>query len=67
MAAAASTFATTNNNSHLDFRLLVWPDAQTIASKIALAKSLGVRGISIFKLDGGEDPNLWNALQGVKK
>jgi spore germination protein YaaH len=64
--AAASTFAT-DNNSHVDFHLLVWSDAQAIAQKIALAKSLGIRGVSIFKLDGGEDPNLWSVLQGVKK
>ncbi len=65
-ATAASLFATTYN-SHLDFRMLVWPDAQSIAQKVALAKSLGVRGIAIFKLDGGEDPQIWSVLQGVKK
>src|SRR3989338_2297010 len=64
--AVASTFATTNN-SHTDFRYIVWPDAQAIADKIALAKRLGVRGVAIFKFDGGEDPNMWNVLNGVKK
>ena len=63
-AAAASQFAT-QNNSHLDFRLLDWPDATAIADKAALAKSLGVRGIAIFKIDGGEDPNMWTAIQGL--
>jgi spore germination protein YaaH len=65
-AVAASTYAS-STNSHVDFRYLVWPDAQSIAGKIALAKSLGVRGVAIFKLDGGEDPGIWNVLQGVKK
>lgn len=65
-AAAASSYATTYN-SNLKFRLMQWSDAQSIAGKIALAKKLGVRGISIFKLDGGQDPALWSALAGVKK
>lgn len=39
-----------------------WSDARAIEDKITLARKLGVRGISIFKLDGGEDPALWNAL-----
>jgi spore germination protein YaaH len=65
-AAAASTIAT-SANTHSQFRYLVWPDAQSVAQKIALAKQLGVRGVSIFKLDGGEDPQIWSVLQGVKK
>lgn len=39
-----------------------WSDARAIQDKIELAKRLGVRGIAIFKLDGGEDPALWNIL-----
>jgi len=65
-AAAASQYAT-QYNSHLDFRLVDWPDAQSVADKVQLAKDLGVRGVAIFKLDGGEDQNMWNILQGVKK
>jgi len=45
-----------------------WSDAQAIQDKIQLAKSLGVRGVAIFKLDGGEDPGLWDVLaKNVKK
>ena len=43
-------------------RIVWWSDASAINDKIQLAKKLGVRGIAIFKLDGGEDPNLWNIL-----
>ena len=65
-ATAASVYADTYN-SHLTFNLVDWPDAASIAQKIALAKKLGVRGIAIFKLDGGQDPNIWNVLNGVKQ
>jgi spore germination protein YaaH len=65
-AAAASLYATTYN-SHLSFNMLDWPDAQSLAGKIAIAKKLGVRGVAIFEFDGGEDPNVWAILQGVKK
>jgi spore germination protein YaaH len=65
-AVAATSYADTYN-SHLSFRLIDWPDAASIAQKVALAQALGVRGIAIFKMDGGEDPNMWNVLQGVKQ
>ncbi|MBI5004548.1 hypothetical protein HZC00_05665 [Candidatus Kaiserbacteria bacterium] len=65
-AAAASLYATTYN-SHLGFRMLDWVDASAVQQKIDLAKKLGVRGISIFKFDGSQDPAIWNTLQGVKR
>ena len=65
-ALAASAYADTYQ-SHLDFRLIDWPDAQSMQQKVDLANKLGVRGISIFKLDGGQDPAIWSVLQGVKK
>jgi len=45
------------------YRLLWWSDAQAIADKIAIAKKLGVKGVAIFKLDGGADPAIWNVLK----
>jgi spore germination protein len=39
-----------------------WSDANSINDKILLARQLGVRGVAIFKIDGGEDPALWNVL-----
>ncbi|HVM73558.1 MAG TPA: glycosyl hydrolase family 18 protein [Candidatus Paceibacterota bacterium] len=65
-AAAASLYANTYN-AHLTFNMLDWSDAQSVQSKIALAKALGVRGVAIFEFDGGEDPAVWNVLQGVKQ
>lgn len=36
-------------------RILSWSDADSIREKAELAKRLGLRGISLFKLDGGQD------------
>lgn len=44
------------------FHLLWWSDAQAIKSKVALAEKLGVKGIAIFKFDGGQDPAMWSVL-----
>ncbi len=44
-------------------RLLSWSDAGAIKDKVDLAKRLGVRGIAIFKIDGGEDPAMWSILK----
>lgn len=44
------------------FNVVWWSDAKAISDKITLAQKLGVRGVAIFKLDGGEDQNIWNVL-----
>jgi len=54
--ATSTTNATTTN-------LLWWSDASAIKDKMSLAKKLGVKGISIFKIDGGADQNIWNILK----
>lgn len=48
-------------------RVLVWSDAAAIQEKIELAQELGIRGISIFKIDGGQDPALWDVLETYPK
>ncbi|MDP3646322.1 MAG: glycosyl hydrolase family 18 protein [bacterium] len=65
-AANAASMIATAGNTNLKFRLVDWPDAQSIAGKIELAQILGVRGVSIFKMDGGEDQGMWKILEGVK-
>jgi len=44
------------------FNILWWSDAEAIRDKVELAKELGVRGVAIFKLDGGQDPKMWDVL-----
>jgi peptidoglycan hydrolase-like protein with peptidoglycan-binding domain len=46
--------------------VLVWSDAEAVKAKAELAKQLGVRGIAIFKIDGGQDPALWSVLPAYK-
>ena len=40
-----------------------WSDAKAIKDKVDLAKKLGVRGVAIFKIDGGMDPAAWAILK----
>lgn len=56
----ASSSSVSNNFSQ---RILWWSDADAIKDKIALARKLGVRGVAVFKIDGGADPAIWNILK----
>lgn len=48
-------------NTTQPFNFMTWSDAQAIKDKVALAKSLGVRGVAIFSF-GNEDQNMWSVL-----
>jgi spore germination protein YaaH len=43
-------------------RVMSWSDAEAIRQKFELARELGIAGIAIFKIDGGEDQKLWTLL-----
>jgi spore germination protein YaaH len=61
-SAQALTYANATGNTAF-FNIIWWSDAEAIKSKFELAKSLGLRGISVFKIDGTEDENLWDVLK----
>lgn len=61
-AAGALTLAKTQNRQ-APVQFLTWSDDGAIKQKVDLARKLGLRGIAVFKLDGGADPDLWSVLK----
>jgi len=47
-------------------RVMSWSDAGAIEDKAKLAKELGLRGIAVFKIDGGQDPTAWNVFASYR-
>jgi spore germination protein YaaH len=63
LVASAASALTTAQNTNLSYRMVTWSDSQAIADKVALAKKLGIRGVAVFKIDGGEDSRMWEVLK----
>lgn len=58
-AARALAYANQSGNT-VAVNVVWWSDADAIENKVALAREYGLRGISIFKIDGNEDRNIWD-------
>lgn len=52
----------TNPNASTTF-FVSFPDSQSIADEIALAKKDGIRGVMLFKADGDIDPATWGYMK----
>lgn len=63
LAAAGAAQVAKTQAKQSPFYLLWWSDSKAIADKVALAKKLGVRGVAVFKMDGGEDQGMWSVLK----
>jgi spore germination protein YaaH len=63
LAAVGAVKIAQAQSTQAPFYLLWWSDSKAIADKVALAKKLGVRGVAVFKMDGGEDQGMWQYLQ----
>lgn len=62
IAAARALAYANKHNVSVTFNIAWWSDAGAIAEKVELARELGIAGIAIFKIDGGEDPKMWKVL-----
>lgn len=62
-SASQNATSTAGRASTTPFHIVWWSDSQAIKNKITLAKKLGLRGVAIFKIDGGADPALWDILK----
>ena len=63
LAATGALQLAKADSKQAPFYILWWSDSKAIADKVALAKKLGVRGIAVFKFDGGEDQKIWGVLK----
>lgn len=61
-AARALAFANATGIT-LTFNITWWNDAESFRQKAELAQELGLKGLALFKIDGGEDQDIWDVLK----
>lgn len=63
LAALGSTALAKSKKQQAPITYLTWSDSVAIKQKVDLAKKLGVKGVAVFKFDGGQDPKMWSVLK----
>lgn len=58
-AAAKALMVANQAKTEIPVRFVSWSDAEAIDQKLDLVKKYKLRGTAIFKVDGEEDPALW--------
>lgn len=59
-AASKALFFATRTGLEIPVRFVTWSDAKAVEDKLEIAEDNDLRGISIFKIDGEEDPDIWD-------
>lgn len=59
-AAAKALLVATVADIEVPVRVLIWSDAKAVKDKLELVEDFNLRGLSIFKIDGEEDPDIWD-------
>lgn len=59
-AAAKALLVATYADIEIPVRMVVWSDAKAIEDKLELIKEYDLKGVAIFKVDGEEDPDIWD-------
>ena len=60
--AAAALAAANETGKPVTFTYVTWSDAESIRTKVELARELDLHGVAIFKIDGEEDKGLWSLV-----
>jgi len=59
-AAAKALQVATMAKVEIPVRMITWSDAQAVKEKLDIVKKYKLKGTAVFKVDGEEDPKIWD-------